>query len=203
MRGSAIFVLFVALRATMVQAQMDNATWQDELSAYWAGIDSTFQDPAKSPLPEADRAAFHGLERYPPDANYNVTARFKAKPGKDFGMPTTTDRRPVYRSMGRLTFRLNGQKQQLTVYQNRDLVKDAAYADHLFVPFTDLTNGESTYGGGRYIDLKGPLGSELELDLNRAYNPYCAYNGRYSCPIPPAENHLKVRVEAGVKAYDH
>lgn len=69
------------------------------------------------------------------------------------------------------------------------------------MPFTDLTSGEESYGGGRYLDLDGPLGEEVELDLNRAYNPYCAYGGAYSCPIPPPENHLEVAVRAGVMKY--
>lgn len=198
----SLALLCLGLGALRAQPVMD-AGWTAELEAYWAGIEEQFRDPAKSPLPEADRATFQGLERFAPDARYLVSARFKARPGKEFAMPTTTDRTPTYRSMGRLVFKLDGRRMQLTVYQNSDLVKDPAYVDHLFVPFTDLTNGESTYGGGRYLDLKGPLGRDVVLDMNRAYNPYCAYGGRYSCPIPPAENHLTVRVEAGVKAPAH
>ena len=100
--------------------------------------------------------------------------------------------------MGTLHFTLNGTDEQLTVFQNIDLSRLEDYRNYLFVPFTDLTNGEQTYGGGRYLDLEGPLGDTVELDFNRAYNPYCAYGGRYSCPIPPQENHLEVSVEAGV-----
>ena len=118
-------------------------------------------------------------------------------------MRTSGTRTPSYRSMGTLTFRLGGAERHLTVYQNIDLVRNPTYANHLFVPFTDLTNGETTYGGGRYLELEGPLGETVDLDLNRAYNPYCAYGGAYSCPIPPAENHLEVAVEAGVKAFAH
>ena len=87
--------------------------------------------------------------------------------------------------------------------RNIDLSKKPGYANYLFVPITDLTNGEETYGGGRYIDLRGPLGKVVELDFNKAYNPYCAYGGKYSCPIPPIENHLGLRIEAGVKAFAH
>ena len=89
-------------------------------------------------------------------------------------------------------------EEQLTAYRNIDLSRLEGYRNYLFVPFTDLTNGESTYGGGRYLDLEGPLGNAVELDFNRAYNPYCAYGGAYSCPIPPIENHLGVAVRAGV-----
>ena len=62
-----------------------------------------------------------------------------------------------------------------------------------------MTNGEETYGGGRYIDLTIPKGDVLIIDFNKAYSPLCAYSYKYSCPIPPAENDLKLRIEAGVK----
>lgn len=184
-------------------AQIADSAWVVDLGSYWAEINAEYADSSNSPLLAADRSSFTELERFAPDPTYRVTARFKAREGKEFGMSTTTDRRPVYKGVGELRFKLHGTKCRLTVYQNRDLVKKPEYADHLFLPFTDLTNGESTYGGGRYLDLKGPLGKEVTIDLNKAYNPYCAYGGRYSCPIVPAENHLEVAVEAGVKAFAH
>jgi len=73
----------------------------------------------------------------------------------------------------------------------------------LFLPFTDLTNGTVSYGGGRYIDLKIPEEEDaIVIDFNTAYNPYCAYSPRYSCPIPPEENHLEIEIPVGVKQYD-
>jgi uncharacterized protein (DUF1684 family) len=71
----------------------------------------------------------------------------------------------------------------------------------LFLPFTDLTSGVESYGGGRYIDMEVQKGNTWTIDFNKGYNPYCAYNEKYSCPIPPAENDLKVEVKAGVKKY--
>ncbi len=196
-------VICTLLVAAQVRAQSD-AVWLDSLSAYWSRIEAEFRDTAHSPLPVEDRAHFHGLERFAPDARYRVQARFKAKEGAPFGMRTTTDRTPQYIAVGVLRFKLLGVKERLTVYRNIDLSTKPGYEQYLFVPFTDLTNGSGTYGGGRYLDLQGPLGEVVELDLNRAYNPYCAYGVRYSCPIPPAGNHLGLRVEAGVKAYgDH
>ena len=120
-------------------------------------------------------------------------------------MRTSTDRVPVYTDIGTLQFRLNGRKCRLHVYRNVELVRQEAYRDHLFVPFTDLTNGSGSYGGGRYLDLKGPLEERVVLDFNRAYNPYCAYSDRFSCPVPPRENHLQVEVTAGAMAFgkDH
>ena len=118
-------------------------------------------------------------------------------------METTKERAqpPIYNKFGKTVFKLNGKKYTLAIYQNVDLVNTAGYEDYLFIPFKDLTNGEDTYGGGRYLDLKIPEGETILIDFNRAYNPYCAYNHNYSCPIPPFENHLKVKIEAGVKKY--
>ena len=73
--------------------------------------------------------------------------------------------------------------------------------DYLFLPFMDLTNGVSSYGGGRFLDLKIPEGESIIIDFKKAYNPYCAYNHRYSCPVPPDANHLNIEIPAGVKAY--
>jgi uncharacterized protein (DUF1684 family) len=100
-----------------------------------------------------------------------------------------------------VTFNLKGNAYRLNVYQNQDLMKKEGFEDYLFLPFLDDTNGEESYGGGRYIDLGIPEGDEVVIDFNKAYNPYCAYNEKYSCPIVPRENYLDLKVEAGVKAF--
>src|SRR5690606_24948076 len=88
-------------------------------------------------------------------------------------------------------------------YQNQDLIKQPTYQTYLFIPFTDATTGQDTYATGRYLDFSIPQGQDsVWLDFNKAYNPYCAYGDGYSCPIPPKENQLAVRIEAGVKAYE-
>ena len=182
-------------------AQSGDKAWQAGLESYWAKIDSAYADTLHSPLPLEERKGFTALHRFPVDVAYRVKARFVALEGPVFGMKTTSDREPKYQSIGVLHFQLEGKEQQLTVFRNVDLSRLPDYVNYLFVPFTDLTNGEATYGGGRYLDLEGPLGAEVDLDFNRAYNPYCAYGGRYSCPIPPQENHLPVPVRAGVLKY--
>ncbi len=196
------FALAAGVLCSVVAAQHGTA-WRDSLNAYWAKIDAEFLDPEHSPLPTEARPHFTGVERFAPDSLYVVEATFKPKPGKMFGMRTTTGRLPTYQAVGTLRFAIQGVKEQLTVYRNVELSKKPEYTNYLFIPFTDLTNGETTYGGGRYVELTGPLGKHVELDLNRAYNPYCAYGGKYSCPIPPKENHLDLRVLAGAKAFEH
>ena len=195
--------LFLLVLVCSIQAQAPEPVWSDSLEAYWGRMNAEYRDSSTTPLPPEARAHFTELERFAPDARFRVTATFKAKLGKEFQMRTTTDRMPTYQPVGALEFRLEGKKLRLTVYRNPQLSAKPEYANYLFVPFTDLTNGEATYGGGRYLDLTGPLGSTVELDFNKAYNPYCAYGGKYSCPLPPAENHLRVAVTAGAKAFAH
>jgi len=78
-----------------------------------------------------------------------------------------------------------------------------AYADHLFLPFKDATNGEESYGGGRYIDLKASSikDDKMAVDFNKTYNPWCAYSDGYNCPIPPIANHLDASLMAGEAKY--
>jgi uncharacterized protein (DUF1684 family) len=89
----------------------------------------------------------------------------------------------------------------LNLYKNTTPYDDPELKDYLFLPFTDWTSGDGSYGGGRFLDAYIPEGDIILLDFNKAYNPYCAYNSGYSCPIPPKENDLDVRIEAGVKDY--
>jgi uncharacterized protein (DUF1684 family) len=165
-------------------------------------INAEYKDASTSPLKDKDRKNFKGLEFFKFDSIYIVNAKFERTPNEtSFQMKTTTDRLPVYVKYGVVTFNLKGQEHQLNLYQNQDVNKKKGYEDSLFLPFLDNTNGEESYGGGRYIDLKIPEGDEIVINFNKAYNPYCAYNEKYSCPIVPRENYLELKVEAGVKAF--
>ncbi len=146
--------------------------------------------------------SFTKLDFFPIDTAFRVTANLKFhKDSKPFKMATTTDRLPVYKLYATASFTLKGEEFELEIYQNEKLTLSPDYEDHLFLPFTDKTNGETSYGGGRYIDLNIPEGDQIIIDFNQAYNPYCAYNHKYSCPIPPEVNHLDTEVMAGVMAY--
>lgn len=161
-----------------------------------------FADATKSPLTEKDRTEFKGLDFFPIDKAFIVEAKFtKSKNEKSFEMKTTTDRMPLYVKYGEVSFTINGENFKLNVYQNLELIKRPGFKKHLFLPFSDLTSGNETYGGGRYIDLEIPKGKTITIDFNQAYNPYCAYNPKYSCPIVPAENELLTNVNAGVKKF--
>ena len=171
--------------------------WRDSLDAYWSRLDAEFADSATSPLKAEDRAHFSRLSHFAFDSTYRVEATFaKADTASPFVMKTTKTRTPMYKVHGTLRFALNGEERTLTVYES--VPPHPGYEDEVFLPFTDLTNGSETYGVGRYIDLHIPLDSIITLDFNKAYNPYCAYSDKYSCPVPPRGNHLATEVRAGV-----
>lgn len=188
----------------------DNILWaqnqeriRQEIQEYQDQADREFADPEQSILKPEDLKNFKGLNWYPINLQYRVTARLLRTPeASPFLMPTTTERRPEYVQFGILYFTIEGRALQLAVYRNTQGYDDPQYADYLFCPFTDWTSGDGSYGGGRYLDLRIPEGDQLVLDFNKSYNPYCAYNERYSCPIPPRENDLPLRIEAGIKAYN-
>ena len=139
------------------------------------------------------------------DENYRVSTRVELiEDAPWFSMETSSDKKKPYRVYAILHFKLNDKELKLHVYQSKDLMKIAEYADHLFIPFIDETCGDESYDNGRYIDLTIPdiaQGTFL-LDFNKAYNPYCAYvSNKYSCPGPPIENHLAVAIKAGEKKF--
>lgn len=175
-----------------------------EVLDFQADLNAIFKDPESSPLPDSYRKNFVGLDFFEPDSSYRVMARLVRTPNAlPFIMPTTTERTTEEKVFGIVHFKLAGTAYKLEVYQNQERMTMEGYENYLFLPFTDLTNGEETYSGGRYLDLSIPEGDSLIIDFNKAYNPYCAYNKKYSCPIVPGVNHLATRVRAGVKAFDN
>lgn len=192
-----ILLMFICLSGCAQKKRpiLGETEFQKELNA-------DFKDASKSPLKDKDRKHFEGLDFFKFDSTYVVNARLERTPNsKWFNMKTTTDRVSKERVYGVLHFELKGEKYKLNVYQGKDLMKEEGFEDYLFLPFLDETNGLESYGGGRYIDARIPDGDTMIIDFNKAYNPYCAYNDKYSCPIVPRENYLKTRVEAGVKAF--
>lgn len=174
-----------------------------DILSFQQGLDASFRDPEISPLPDRFRMRFDGLEFFEPDTTYRVWAKLERTPDAlPFQMQTSTDEQAAERVYGILFFSLRGNPYQLEVYQSPDLIMEAGYEDYLFLPFADLTNGGDTYEGGRYIDLRIPSGDSILLDFNKAYNPYCTYNPKYSCPLVPEVNHLSIQIKAGVKNFE-
>lgn len=171
--------------------------WKEEITQQRQAYIQAFLTGENSPLKAGDTAF---LRFYPPDSVYRVVAQVeRIKGNKTFRMPTYDGRHKPYRKYARLHFRLQGQLYQLEAYQRVVQVASQAYKDYLFLPFRDLTNYESTYGGGRYLDfsIKDIKDGTIVLDFNKSYNPYCAYASGYSCPIPPEVNTLRMEIPAG------
>lgn len=173
-----------------------------DILEFQRNLNAEFKDPETSPLPDRYRKDFEGLSFFDPDTTYQVLAKFVRTPeALPFLMPTNTERESEEVVFGIAYFELNGRTFQLEVYQTIELKEQVGFEDYLFLPFTDATNGKETYGGGRYIDLRIPAGETLLIDFNKAYNPYCAYNKKYSCPLVPKGNNLDIEVLAGVKTF--
>lgn len=169
---------------------------------YQQKLNKEFADSISSPLTQEDLKVFKTLDFYSIDNKYIVEAKFvRTKREKVFEMKTTTTRLPKYKKYGELYFILDGKNFKLNIYQNIDLIKKPGYKDYLFLPFTDLTCGKESYIGGRYLDARIPKSKTIILDFNKAYNPYCAYNYKYSCPLVPMENDLDIEIRAGVKKF--
>lgn len=162
-------------------------------------LNAAYVNPETSILLEEDLEKFKGLAFFPLDEKYIVNAKFiRTSDEKPFEMPTTTERTPVYEKYAEVHFTIDNEDLKLSVYRDTSFVSRPGLEDYLFLPFYDLTNGIETYGGGRYLDLRIPKGNTILIDFNKTYNPYCVYNPKYSCPIPPQENDLPIEIRAGV-----
>ena len=172
-----------------------------DIAAYRQHYKEDFIREARSPLKAKDTGF---LRFYAADARYAVWASLQLTPDADsFDMLTHSGKKQVYRQYALATFVLGTKAYKLCIYQSMRLIKRAEHQFHLFLPFNDLTNYETTYAGGRYLDLdlNEVQNGKIWLDFNKAYNPYCAFKDGYSCPIPPAENRLQVRIEAGEQLF--
>ena len=160
-----------------------------------AAKDAFYGTSTDSPLLPEQKAAFQGLNYYPeaPDLAFEVTPDPFADP-ELIDMQTSTGDQARYLRWARLTLPLPGGQVELTVFRDPG-------TDSFFLPFQDAGRGTETYGAGRYVDVEPLAGGRVRIDFNYAYNPYCAYNDGWSCPLPPAENRLNVPIRAGEKVY--
>lgn len=194
-------VIFFGLYTMSVAAQNDSIQAVADILAFQHELNASYKNREESPLDPKDFRKFKSHPFFPIDLSYRVIAKLTATPGSPVThLKTSTTRLTNDRVYGFLEFVIKEETFKLPVYQSSDIPKDPEYADYLFFLFTDLTNGKQSYGGGRYIDLRIPKdGSEqLILDFNKAYNPYCAYSHRYSCPKVPEENQMDIEIPVGV-----
>lgn len=196
-----LLTVLILLSTFTLLAQDDESVLND-IKAYQASENEKFSTVETTILKLKDFKNFKELEFYPIDLKYRVVARFIRTPNEQpFLMKTSTRRTPEYVKYGEAHFIIDSKKLNLNLYKNTQPYSEPGYEDYLFLPFTDFTSGDGSYGGGRFLDARIPGGDTIILDFNKAYNPYCAYNSGYSCPIPPKENDLSIRIEAGVKDF--
>ncbi len=192
--------------------------WEAELQQSRSLKDDAFRELPDTPLLVDDVEAFAGLQYWAADSAYYYVGPIHVHTTKErFDIVTTSGRSRPCEKFGWIEFPIGGLPQKLQVYRLLD-IGDGSGAESLLLPFADGTTGEETYPAGRYVDLQGPT-DELPvtngpddrpisvgpyvLDFNRAYNPSCAYGApeRFACPVTPAENRLRMRIEAGERGF--
>lgn len=155
----------------------------------------------RAPLSNED---LKDLRYFDIDKQYCLVAKVELAEGEEpFELPTYSGITKTFIKYATLSFELKGKATDLSVYRNLEVIRMPQYKNYLFLPFMDMTSGDITYGGGRYINLStlDIKNGEVELDFNKCYNPWCAYSDGFNCPIPPAENTLDIEVHAGEKNY--
>jgi hypothetical protein len=198
---AGLLALFAAAQAGCSKVQTERqvpSAQQDPLIEERLAKDEAFKSGQESPILEQARAGFKGLSYYAIDPSLRFSVKLQRHPAPKM-IRLSTNSGEIRRGLryGYFEFRADGQTCRLQVYRLED---SPGSGPSLFIPFRDATSGIETYAAGRYIDLKENTSGVYDLDFNRAYNPYCAYNSKYSCPVPPAENTLAVAIRAGEKA---
>ena len=161
--------------------------------------DQSFKHAMGSPIPAVEVDAFTGLRYFPVNAEYRFKVHLHKYPSPETtSMTTSTGKRKQYLRYGFFEFSLHGKLHRLEVFKS---AHQQGEEDTLFAPFRDKTSGSDTYGAGRYIDIPENERGIYELDFNKAYNPYCAYNQNYVCPLAPKENWLDIEIRAGEKVF--
>ncbi len=168
-------------------------TASTKLDGFRQRKDAFFKENEKSPLTDAQKEVFTSLSYFPENDDLSLVLELDTS-GEDIGEEVTIGTvsgvaKPFVRA-GRVRFPVDGEKVTVTVFRD-------ATRGHYFVPFRDATAGKETYAVGRYLEPRALPDGRLSFDLNKAYNPYCAYSTGWSCPIPPFENFLKVPIRAG------
>ncbi len=195
-----VVLLFLSAFSAFGQ-RLDNS-YPQEIAKYREEMKKGFLENPRSPLKTA--AELEKLRFFDVNAKYRVKCKFLRSPNQQpFNMPTSSGQAKLYVKYGTVSFELGGKKLQLAVFQSITPDGKPKNGNGLFIPFRDETNGETTYGGGRYLETttdelasKNPV-----LDFNKCYSPWCSYSDGFSCPIPPAENTLKIEILAGEKLW--
>ncbi len=157
--------------------------------------DDFFASDPHSPLTHEQKKTFKGLSYFAPSDELRLELELQQFPQiKTITMQTSTGDVQEYERFGKVHFSVADVPVELTIYRSED---------GYFLPFVDSLAGKETYPAGRYLEPEALGGGQVLIDFNLAYNPYCAYNDRWSCPLTPPENRLKVPIRAGEKIFEH
>jgi uncharacterized protein (DUF1684 family) len=204
--SAAKFYLLIGLHLLLgnpAKTQSPSRHWIHLVEQQRREKDKAFGVGPDSPLPDQIKKNFHGLLYFPVNGKFRFEGAITRYGKREtFDLIASDGRERKTLRYGYFDFQLGGKTHRLQVYKLLDLAPQ--YKHLLFIPFLDATSGRESYGGGRYIDLEERQDNRYVVDFNLAYNPSCAYGkSGYSCPIPPAENRLSVRIEAGEKNWSH
>ncbi len=164
-----------------------------EISDFRKEKDELFGTTQDSPLTNEQKRDFKGLKYFSEDPKFHVSAILEKEDGGLIDIKTSAGDTEAYKRYGKIKVELEEKEYSLNIYKSTD-------SDHLFLPLRDVTNKSDTYHDGRYVEVEEE-GGKIDLDLNYAYNPYCAYNDNFRCPITPEENTLDIEIKAGEKKY--
>ena len=194
-------IVFLLNFQVLLFSQSHIENYEHDIEKHRKNYKEEFINHPRSPITAADTGF---INFFPANHSWNIIANFTETPdSKAFELPTYSGLTRTYRQYGILDLHHKGIDFTLSIYQNLGLMKNNAYENYLFLPFTDSSNGETTYEGGRYLDFTtGDIhNNTLHVDFNKCYHPYCAYSDGYNCPVPPAENRLKIEIHAGEKMF--
>lgn len=166
---------------------------ESELAEFRAAKDEFFGGHPQSPLPHADQHSFSGLRYFAPAEALVYDVATEPADGETLSIATSDGQERNYTRAATVSLDIDGESITLLL-----LARDGE--EGYFLPFRDATSGKESYGAGRYLDVEERDG-RVHIDFNYAYNPYCAYDDAYSCPLPPPDNWLQVSVRAGEATY--
>jgi len=204
MKSKNIVILLVVVIVVITmfysfQGSQDDTAYVKEIEKEREERDRFMRSSPESPFAKSEDV-YKGLKYYPPDIRYRIIATLiPVEQRKPVVLTTNDGKEQHYVEYANAEFKLDGVLNRLLILEIAGM---DPFAGKLFLAFGDETSAAQTYGAGRYLDVtRTPGSSTIKLDFNLAYNPYCAYDNSYSCPLPPRENILSIPIEAGEKNY--
>ncbi|WP_462247531.1 DUF1684 domain-containing protein [Ekhidna sp.] len=196
-KGWLILIPIVALVFFMVQSGGSDEEYAEGIAKFWDDRSDFFRTSDASPFVQKD-VEYKSIEYYPAQENFKVKGTLKRFSKRETLKLANSDGTSTsYLKFANVVFKINGIECSLLV------LKTLGFGNQYLLAFGDGTSGETTYGGGRYLDIVIGKSDQVELDFNKTYNPYCAYFDDFTCPLPPRENLLDVAIEAGEKNYPY